>query len=286
MKFRNIIILAVAIVSLGQCKKDSEEEPYSDEYIVMDNSMATLYFHTVFREAENAWGFVDSVKYAPKTYTDPASTPTSFKKITYDAITKTVTIEYNAWVAANQLLIGTIYFTVVENVYRPQNTAITATITVNLTNFSINQQSVTGSCKMDYKYLTDNKNDHYNYTLFKGSSIYKAGVNMPVIITGEVSNGQYERSKGSTTYSQKDDEWAYSSTMTGMLHDDTNLKYTNTILTSYTVDGEEKNGTVYFTPTCKTAKQGVSQIKIPGRPDIVYGYECSDIYYLSVTNVN
>ncbi len=285
MKFRNIIILAVAIVSLSQCKKDSEES-YPNENIVMDNAQAALYFHTIFREAENAWGFVDSVKYVSKAYPNPANTPTSYKIITYDKSAKTVTIEYNAWVVANQLLIGTIYFTVVENAYRPQTTGIIASITVDLTDFSINQQSVTGSSKIQYVYKVDSKNDHYTYTLYKGAAIYKAGVNMPVIITGEISEGQYERTKGSATYTQKDDEWAYSGAMTGMLHDDPNLKYTNTVLTSYTVDGEKMDGTVYFTLNCTTAKQGVSQIKISGRPDIIYGYECSGIYYESVTNVN
>ncbi|MDR1153164.1 MAG: hypothetical protein LBL04_00505 [Bacteroidales bacterium] len=283
MKFRNIIILAVAIVSWSQCKKKSEE-PYPNENIVMDNAQAALYFHTIFREAENAWGFVDSVKYVSDTYPDPANTTKSDKKITYTESTKNVTIEYNAWVTAKQLLAGTIYFTVEKDVYRPADAAITASITVNLTNFSINQQSVTGSFKMQYVTKADSETDHYAYTLFEGSAIYEAGVRMPVIIAGAVSSGQYERTKGSATYAQ-DDEWAYSGAMRGMLHDDPNLKYTNTVLTSYTVNDTKMDGTVYYTMNCITAKQGVSQIKISGRPDIIYGYECSGIYFESVTDV-
>jgi hypothetical protein len=283
MKFRNIIILAVAIVLLSQCKKDSEE-PYSNEKIVLDNTQAALYFHTVFREAEYAWGFVDSVGYVSKTYEDKIGTAT--KKLTYDEDTKQVTVEYNAWVAANQLLVGTIYFTVTENAYKPQTDVITAFITVHLTDFSINYQSVTGSSKLQYRYV-DGKNDQYACTLFDGSAIHEAGANKPVIITGAIANGQYERTKGSVTYTQKDDEWAYTGTMTGMLHDDPNLKYTNTVIPTYTMgNGEIVDGTVYFTPSCTKVWQGISEIKIPGRPDITYQYGCSSVFFMSVTTVN
>ena len=68
MKIRNIILLTIAIVSLCDCSKDTPEEPYSNKDIVEVNAQAALYFHTVFREAENAWAFINSKEYKPDAY--------------------------------------------------------------------------------------------------------------------------------------------------------------------------------------------------------------------------
>jgi hypothetical protein len=74
--------------------------------------------------------------------------------------------------------------------------------------------------------------------------------------------------------------------MKGALGKDQSIMYENTVLTSY-IDGNGKtqSGTVYFSTECEVAKQGTAQIKIKGRPDITYWYECSGVYYQTVTHV-
>jgi hypothetical protein len=287
MNLRYITLLVVVVALFAQCKKDPEET-YSNDRIMLDNAMAASYFHTVFREAENAWALVDSMKYVQGTYHDPASKPIEYKTktITYDDASGKVTVTYSSWLEANQSLIGTIYFNVAKNAYQPQSADIPSVITVHLIDFSINQQSVTGSCRIQYSYVADSESDHYACTFLDGSAIYEAGANMPVIITGATSNGKYERIKGGQTYTQKDDEWTYSSTVTGMLYDDPNMKYTNTVLPGYIVNGEERSGALLFAPNCTVARQGASQIKIMGRPDIVYFYECSGVYYESTNDAD
>ena len=67
MKFGKIILLSFAIILLVNCKKEQKER-YTVNKVLMDNAMAVSYFHTVFREAENAWAYIDSMKYELETY--------------------------------------------------------------------------------------------------------------------------------------------------------------------------------------------------------------------------
>ena len=242
----------------------------------MDNAQAALYFHTIFREAENAWAFIHENKYEPDTYDDPANNPTKFKKYIYDDDTKDVTINYNAWVTNHLLLVGTIRVKFAKDSY--QNNGAKAN--VFLTDFSINGQDVRGEPT-----ITRNNDNKYSF-IFVDGAIYETGAS-GLLISGSIESGQYERIEGGGTQSQDDDVWAYSGTMKGMLHEEPKLTYTNKVLTSY-VDENGENGIIHFTMSskCNTARKGVSQITIPGREDIIYGYFCSEIIFLSVTNIH
>ena len=283
MNIKNIIILVIAIVLFSQCEKMDPEESYSNEVIALDNAQAALYFHTVFREAENAWAFIDSKHYVSGEYDDPKmnpATPTISKVLVYDEDKKSVTIRYNAWVSDNLLLIGNIKVEFNKDSYcRDAQKA-----TIYLTDFSINWQNVTGRSQIIYAKV--NGNDHYSYILYDPSSIHKEGDNKPELISGGISNGQYERIKGKTTLLQDDDEWAYSGTMKGRLREDPKLSFTNKVLAPYTENGETKDERVFYAMGCKTAKHGISQITISGRPDIKYRYACSEIEFVSTTNVH
>ena len=282
MKIRNIILSVIAIISLCECTKEKSEDSYTNMHIVTDNERASLFFHTVFREAENAWATIHREDYKSGTYSDPASTSTGYKKLTYNEDTKTVTIDYNAWLSDNLLLVGTISVKFDINSYRIDK----QTASTYLTAFSINAHNIVGESKIQYRKVESSDNDHYTYTLLDGA-IHEEGSSKPILISGAVTNGQYERKEGSETFLQDDDVWAYSGAMTGTLRNDPNLKYTNTVLTTYaTVSGEEENGTVHYAFSCTTALSGVSQIKASGRPDIIFGYYCSGIDFLSVTRVD
>ena len=285
MKTIKTCILAVVLVALSQCKKDSQE-PYSNENIVMDNAQAALFFHTVFREAEYAWAFIHRQKYEEKTYTDSASTATVYKKLTYEPYknieTKKnmVTIEYHEWESNGLLLRGNI-FVVFDNdsSYRKDGKLAN----VELKDFSINGQNVVGEATLKYRKAASNPDtskDQYTYTLLNGAAIYGKDYSKKVLVTSAISNGQYERTEGYKTLTQDDDVWVYvSGEMKGTLHDDPKLKYTNTVTATYM----NKDAKVYYTMDCKPASQGFSIIKITGRPDIVYWYRCDQIFFGSVT---
>lgn len=276
MKTENTLLLFFAIILLICCSKKSEE-PYSVDNILTDNVLATVYFHTIFREAENAWAFIDSVKYKSGTYEIPLERSAS-KILTYKEDNKTVAIEYNTWTSGGHFLVGNMYVTFDKNVYRVDGVKAD----VKLSDFSINGQAVTGESRITYKKVNNSDNDHYTFTLLDGSAIRERGISMPVLITGIISNGQYERLEGGKTFTQKDDVWKYSGKMTGTLGKGLSLKYTNEIQSL--IDGEDR--TVRFTTECDFAKQGVSKITITGRPDILYEYGCYVVNYFTVTHVD
>ena len=282
MKIQKIIILAIVFVSLSQCKKNTEES-YSNLNIVMDNAQAALYFHTVFCEAENAWAFADINKYEDKT--DVSDTK---KKLTYfhsikDKGNDSVAIEYQDWELKNHLsLTGKIIVTFDnDSSYRVNQKRAN----VLLDDFSINGQTVAGEATITYRKTATNPNDQYTYTLLNGSYICETGTSA-MLITCVIANGQYERIEENETIAQDDDDvWAFSGVMTGTLHDDPNLKYKNTVpATPYTLNDEPKDGKIRFTKNCKTAGEGSSQIEIAKRPDIIYFYGCSELYFESTTH--
>ena len=279
MKIKRIILFFTVFIALSQCKKEPEEL-YSDENIVLDNAQAALYFHTIFREAENAWAFVNDKNYEAFTdiQTDPDKPASIYKKYTYSD--KDIIIDYHAWLTNHLILAGTIRVNFAINSYRSDGMVAN----VYLTDFSINGQDIKGNATIKYK---KNDNDQYEYKFFDGV-IHEYGFTMPVLISGNITTSQYERIEGGETkLLQDDDVWAYSGTMTGMLHDDPKLNYTNKVLTSYIFENGE-NGVIHFTmdKNCLTAKKGASQITIPGRPDIIYGYFCSGVDFISVTTVH
>ena len=278
MKIHRIIILAVFFVTFSQCKK-SPEEPYSNENIVMDNAQAALYFHAVFCEAENAWAFAHINDYEEKTDGD------SKKKLTYLHGSKnkdSVAIEYHDWELKHHLsLTGKIIVTFDnDSSYRKDS----KTAGILLSEFSINGQTVVGEAAIRYRKTTTNPNDQYVFTLLNGSAIRETGNAM--LISCIISNGQYERIEGNETIAQDDDDvWAFSGVMTGTLHDDPNLKYTNTMsATPYMLNNETKDGKLRYRMDCSTASEGSSLIKIAKRPDIIYFYGCSELYFESTTH--
>ena len=275
MKIRNIILFLFVFCALSQCKKEPEE-PYSNEHIILDNAQAALFFHVIFREAENAWAFIHEKNYESGTYHDPENKPNVTKSYTYNVATNDVTINYNAWPSNNLLLVGTLRVGFRVDSYRIDGSVAN----VYLSEFSIDGNDIRGVPSI--KRSSDNK---YTYNFIDGA-VYERGVNMPVLITGKIENGQYERIEGGDTFTQDDDVWAYSGTMTGMLHDNPKLNYTNKVLTSYIFENGD-NGVIHFTmdKNCLTAKKGVSEITIKDRPDITFGYFCTDIKFISVEHV-
>jgi len=238
---------------------------------MLDNAQAMLFFHTIFREAENAWAFVHEKNYESFTFTDEKN-PTITKKYIYDTANKDITITYRAWVTNKLLLVGTIRVRFEINSYLSDGMLAN----IFLPDFSINGHDVRGESSI--RRSSDNK---YVFNFVDGS-IHEQGVSMPVLITGNIDNGQYERIEGGDKFSQDDDVWAYSGTMTGMLHEEPKLTYTNKVIDE---NDATISGTVYFTMNCKTIEKGVSLITIPERPDIIYGYYCSEVRFISVKHV-
>ena len=281
MKIKSIIIFSVAFVALSQCKKEAGA-PYSNESIVVDNAQAALYFHAIFCEAEYVWAFIDSMKYVSGEYADQENTSTVYKTITYFRDTKTATVDYRAWLSNHLRLTGTISVVFDTVSYRING----KTASIYLSDFSINAQDVIAK-ESTIKYR-NGVNDQYACTLSEGAIREKDG-NMPVLITCNITDGQYERIEGGETFGQEDDVWTYYGTMKGMIRDDPKLNYTNTVLaTSTYVDnyGEIQDGKINYTMTCETAGHGLSQITIPQREIITFAYFCSVIYFVSVKDVH
>ena len=296
MKFGKIILLSLAIILLDHCKKEPDE-PYTVDRILIDNAMAVSYFHILFRDAENAWAYIDSMKYELGTYhispgkimnchNDKNKNKDKTEEQGKDTIS--VIIDYKQWNDhAGHILNGTISidFKKEKTGYREVNGAI-ADIALDNLNFSINGQRVTGGSRLTYQKVANSETDRYNFTLLSGSAIYEEGQSKPILISATINGGRYVRTAGGDPFKPEDDEWSYIGTMTGSLGKDQKIKYNNSVMTSY-LDGNGKtqDGTVYFSTECSIAKQGTAQIKIAGQPDIIYWYECSGIYYQTVTHV-
>ncbi len=280
MNLKNIFLFIIVISIFGGCKKDSEES-ITNEQILENNAQAVMYFHTIFRESENAWAVVDSINYDPTNIVEE-KVGSSYRKISYNSDTNTVTVEYNAWVSGRMQLGGKVYIKV-PNRYKENG----STAAVTLESFSIQAQRVTGAATLTYSKVEGSETDHYQYKLTNGAIYHQDETQLQVLITANIQNGAYERTAGGNTVDQKNDLWAYTGTMTGLLYEDPNMSYTNNVLTSY-VDGSgaTQNGTVYYSLGCLTAKEGVAQIKTSGRSDITYQYDCSEYFYVSVTKID
>ena len=267
MKIRNIIIFAIAFVTLCQCKKD-KDGPYPDKDVVIDNAQALMYYHIIFREVENAWAVVHSKGY--KEFTPiTEENGNLYKELAYNEDKNVIEIDYHTW--GTNKLDGKIRIDI-ENVHNYRKKG--GNITVFLHDFTINWQQIKGGAKIKYTGEEDDENDSYSFSLASESDIYEEGYNMPVLITSLITNAGYERIAGGETLSPDDDEWKYWGNMTGTIRNEPGLKYTNTITKEYAV---------HFTMDCKTAKQGISLVTIPGRANIVYEYGCSAIYFESET---
>ena len=282
LKVKSIILYA-AIVFLCQCKKESGT-PYSNENIVRDNAQGALYFHAIFRETESVWAYIDSMDYAGGVYKDPADASTMYRELKCNKGEKldTVFVAYNGWKTGNLSLAGKMKV-VFSNDSSYRKTGMVANIYL-LDDFSINGQSVAGESSI--KFTGNSEKDLYTFTLLNGSTIYELGRSKPALISGTISNGQYERVEGRETFEPDDDVWTFYGVMTGQLHNDPGLKYTYTVSATYTEDGASKNGKVFYNSICTTAQKGRSIIKIQGRPEILFEYLCSDYFFVSVTHVD
>ena len=281
MKFRNNILLVLVILAFLSCKKE-DVVTYDNEDILISNAQAAVYFHTIFREAENAWAIVAKLDYVQ---TDSAETrgTSSYKKIVYDG-EKNVSITYNAWMSGHVQLGGTINVTLPDKVYRADGKSAKVT----LESFSINAQRITGSATITFNVSTVTSNDHYKYSLTSGAIYDKNEDKRLILITSDIKDGLYERIDGGVTVKQDDDIWAYTGTMTGLLFEDPNLRYTNTVLAKekYTVGNETLDGIVHFSMTEKTAIKGLSNISISGQSDIIYAYFGSGYDFITITREN
>jgi len=277
---KNILVLA-AIICLCQCKKESETS-YSNEDIVRDNAQAALYFHTIFCEAENVWAYIESMDYSEGVYKDPSNASTVYREMqcTADEVRNTVIVEYHGWKSGNLSLAGKMRVVFLnDSSYRKNGMAAN----VYLDDFSINGQDVVGESSI--KFTGNKEKDLYTFTLLNGSAIYELGNSNSALISGAISNGQYERVEGRETFSPDDDVWSFYGVMTGQLRNDPTLKYTNTVSATYTENGERKDGKVYYSMDCLTAREGISQIKISGRSEIWFEYLCSGYGFVTVKHV-
>ena len=276
---RNFALFA-AILFLCQCKKEPEV-PYPNENIVMDNAQAALYFHTIFREVENSWAFIANADYEVGVYTDEASKLTNYKTLTYDE--QNLKIEYNSWETNKLYLSGDLIVRFETASYRRDGKIAN----INIIDFSINGQRVVGTASIKFVKTVEEK-DQYTFTLLDGAAIHKHGHAQPVLISSAINNGQYERIEGNESLTQEDDVWVYSGVTTGLLHDDPNLKYTNTVSpsSSYLENGESIDGKIHYSMKCAFAQQGLSQITFAKRPAIAFIYDCSGYQFLSVAHID
>ncbi|MDR2038389.1 MAG: hypothetical protein LBQ60_10750 [Bacteroidales bacterium] len=270
MKLKNIIIVALAVILLPTCKKDDDEVEYTPIDMVGDVVWATSYYSVIFREAEDAWALVDKNNYS----TDPITEENESRKktITFKEPSEgkfVVDIEYNAWSLNDMTLMGTITIDLPDKEVYGQSGR---TAVIKLTNrFSVNGQIVTGNMPITCRFVTEGETqiDRYDYKL-NTASIHSLEDDKKVIITCDVTNGSYTRIEGAETKADpKDDVWSFTGTMTGMLRDDANFTYSNT------VSGTEGE-TLLFKSTCYKALQGVCKLTVKGKSDMhyTYGTEC------------
>ena len=275
------------------CRCDSSEETFSNVSIVYDNAQAVMYFHTVFQETENTWAFVHGKVYEELVETFERGQTHKKITVTYDIDeeeieTNTATVEYNEWETNGLKLTGAIRIVVDKNSYRRQNQAAR----VSLFDFFINGHSVTGIFTVIYRNAerdeedeeAEDENDLYFFNVLDGANIREGRANSSALISATIRNGSYERLAGGETFSPDDDVWRYWGNMTGTLRDNANMRYTNTVVSTVTVDGETIDVALRFAPDCRTARQGLSVITIAGRDDIMYVYGCDEIYYETETH--
>lgn len=269
MRITNILWLTAVSCLLCCCKKDDTNSSYSVDEIVTANVQATLYFHIIFCEAENAWALVHNTGYSSKIFGDTVRS--SYKVVSFvetAGSTYEVHVKYNNWWVRQLGLSGEMIVKLPnKNVYRTE--LQTANVTLN--GFSIAQQRVVGSSSIKYIGKNQEENDTYDYT-FKSAKIYDV-TDAIAIISADITSGRYTRVEGGSTVvnsikTPNVDSWTFNATMTGSYRE--NLSYTNKILSNVA------GGILYFSKDCtKKAIQGISQLIVPGQPYIEYDYGLS-----------
>jgi hypothetical protein len=268
-----VVAVLFTVTLLWGCDRGGGDS-FPHQRIVLDNAQAAVYFHAAFREAVFAWSLVDSKDYVAGVYT----TADGLRTCTYGE--NTVTVDFSGYTFGSLELNGSMEVEFDTCSFRKDREIAD----VYLTGFSINGQDVVGEATIQFSAVENSVTDHYTYSLLEGSTIYEAGSEMPALITGSISNGSYERIEGNETVLEMDDDvWVFSGSMTGTLSNQ--MRYTYNVVPSYVVNGVTEDGRVFFVPNCNTAASGMVQISIPGGPEIGFGYDCSQVVFISLTKV-
>ncbi|MDR0715088.1 MAG: hypothetical protein LBF89_12675 [Bacteroidales bacterium] len=223
--FRIIVFFAVvAVVLLDGCRKGSDEV-YEPRVLVTDVTQAYLYYYMVFREAENAWALVHE-----NGYVSGQTAAENGRSVDYrlsEGSKGIISVEFDRWQQHTATLSGTmtVDLPVERDSYR-QN----GRVTVSLSGFSINGQQVTGFSTITYS--GSDEIDQYNYSLTEASVYSKDGEQ--ILITSSLSGGRFQRVAGSATIAvAEDDSWIFNGTMSGILRNRSDLRYSNTVDNDY-----------------------------------------------------
>ena len=290
------IFLIVAVAGIFCRCGDDTDGPYSNYQIVIDNAMAVSYFHTVFVETENIWAIVHENAYHEGMVVFDQTQGYKEINIEYseEEDANTVTVEYLDWKSNNHLLRGTIIVTFDANSYRRHQESARVT----MSNFFIEGQIIAGVGTLQYRNANrdeseedeesevEEENDTYFFNLLDGASIREQGRrgSSSVLITATIRNGNYERVFKGEALSPEDDVWKYWGSMTGILRERPTMRYTNTVVSSMSIDGQVHDVALYFLPGCNIAASGISTITIQGLDEIRYLNICEEVYYETLTH--
>ncbi len=267
MKVKSVLLAVAFLIMLLGCKKDSEES-YSTEDMVFENTQATLYYHAIFREAENAWAQIDDLGYPTNEIVQTSGS--SYKKMIYSAneTTYVISIEYNNWTSGAVRLSGSMKVTLPDvGMYHVKDKQAR----VELTSFAVNDQRVAGTITMTYTTDpaagTEAQLNTYAYTVSNGI-IYNLEEARQQDISVAITDGVYTQVEGASTKTDaSDDVWTFTGTAKGQLYGNSELTYTNAVVKSETL-----NGTLYLNASCNKALQGVCTLTVNGYPNIAYSY--------------
>lgn len=272
MKYPSIILLLISVLIFTHCKKD-DDVVYNLSDLLIYNVQASAYFHVIFREAESAWAFIDEKKYSTEEFSFSGD-GSSVKKISLSESggTYTLNITYNNWKTGPFNITGEMMITLPDkDLYQIEG----KTANINLTGFSIHNQTVVGSAKFTYKKVEGDAADYYDYTL-TGGGIYMVNSDNDdeTHITAATTNGVYRcESRGNVSGEDNNDVWSFSAKITGDIE---GITYTNTI-----------NQAVTFTRDCLKPYGGTATFEAKDHPstEFSYGADCgSDIEYRPITD--
>jgi hypothetical protein len=279
MKARIIFISVICSLLFVRCKKDDPAPAYSLEDMIRYNSAAALYFHVIFREAENAWALAEEAGYIEDRdiFFEENATKTDFKRITFsenEGSEYLLSIEYRNWTVSGVMLIGKITVKLPSGkFYRHSGTA---NITVH--DFSIAKQRITGNSSISYQ--GSEEVNKYSYSLSNGG-IRDAENDNLVLVTAAITGGTY------TQNTENDDIWHFTGTMRGAIGNNGSINYTNVVLTSGDLfTGSGVDPFISFSANCRKPMGGIVQFTAVGQPDTYYFYNnCDgDIIINTITN--
>ncbi|MDR1666584.1 MAG: hypothetical protein LBS03_02670 [Bacteroidales bacterium] len=255
----SVAVVISAVMPCGCGSGSDDDEGYETRVMVTDVTQAYLYYWLIFREAENAWALVHEAGYAAGETTRENGRSISYQLT--EGGKGIVSVVFDGWRQHTAILSGTmtVDLPVDKDSYR-QN----GRVSISLSKFSINGQQVTGFATITFS--AAGEIDQYAYSLTE-AAIYDSD-DEQILITCSMSGGRFQRIDGSaTTASPEDDLWAFNGNMTGMLHNQSSLKYTNTVDNSHWL--------VYEWGCDRKAMNGYCRLTAAGRTaDYRYGDAC------------